>query len=259
MKVFCGCWPTRSGTLGILLCYGAIYIGGIVLLSMSLKEKYLEDWYKEYAIEKYACDKNEVVKETFWCKAMGQLNEDNQKGIRDWEVASIVILSVYILLDLIALLGTTKSSRWFLIPWIILEFLRVFAEMICTVIGIIIWAVYMDDAEDTSYMIAAGIISMMFMAMFFYFWLCVVSYFQLLKEIEEIEEIHKAGDSPMHKVKPFVPEDFDNENPYDNLSVHTTKESLGDTASLKSGALKSPTHSVRASTADVKDFEKKIE
>merc|ERR1719273_1198272 len=99
---------------------------------------------------------------------------------------------------------------------------------------------------------------MMLMAMFFYFWLCVVSYFQLLKEIEDIEEIHKV-ESPLHKVKPFVADDYDNENPYDNLSVHTTKESLGDTASLKSGALKSPTHSVRASTADVKDFEKKIE
>merc|ERR1719228_828734 len=108
--------------------------------------------------------------------------------------------------------------------------------VVCTVIGIIIWAVYMDDTEDTSYMIAAGIISMIFMAMFFYFWLCVVSYFQLLKEIEEIQ---KAADSPMHKVKPFVAEDYDNENPYDNLSVHTTKESLEDTASLKSG-VKSP-------------------
>jgi len=253
MKVFCGCWPTRSGTLGILLCYGAIYIGGIVLLSMSLEENYLEDWYKK-GYDLYACYDNEVVKDTFWCNWMKQL----LSVIRDWQIGIIVVLALYILLDLIALFGTTKSSRWPLLPWMILEFIRIFVMVVCTVIAIIIWAVYMDDTEDTSYMIAAGIISMIFMAMFFYFWLCVVSYFQLLKEIEDIEEIHKAADSPLHKVKPFVADDYDNENPYDNLSVHTTKESLEDgfeTSSLKSG-IKSPGGSIRGSTLSVKDVEK---
>jgi len=256
MKVFCGCWPTRSGTLGILLCYGAIYIGGIVLLSLSLDKNFngkgLEEWYKE-GYDKYACIENETVKDTFWCNWMKQL----QGAIRDWQIGIIVVLSVYILLDLIALFGTTKSSRWPLLPWIVLEFIRIFVMMVCTVIAIIIWAVYMDDTKDTSYMIATGIISMILMAMFFYFWLCVVSYFQLLKEIEQIEEIHKAADSPMHKVKPFVAEDgdYDNENPYDNLSVHTTKESLEDTASLESG-IKSPGLSIRGSTLHMKDVEK---
>lgn len=251
MKVFCGCWPTRSGTLGILLCYGAIYIGGIVLLSMSLEENYLKKWYQD-GYDMYACYDNEVVKDSFWCNWMKQLLGDT---IRDWQIGIIVVLSVYILLDLIALFGTTKSSRWPLLPWIVLEFIRIFVMMICTVVAIIIWAVYMDDTKDTSYMIAAGIISMIFMAMFFYFWLCVVSYFQLLKEIEEIEEIHKAADSPMHKVKPFVAEDYDNENPYDNLSVHTTRESLEDTTSLKSG-VKSPAVTLRSSTVDLKENEK---
>jgi len=254
MKVFCGCWPTRSGTLGILLCYGAIYIGGIVLLSLSLEEKFLEEKYKE-GYDAYKCYANEVIKDTFWCNWMKQL----LSVIRDWQIGIIVVLAVYILLDLIALFGTTKSSRWPLLPWMILEFIRIFVMVVCTVIAIIIWAVYMDDTEDTSYMIAAGIISMIFMAMFFYFWLCVVSYFQLLKEIEDIEEIHKAADSPLHKVKPFVADDYDNENPYDNLSVHTTKESLEDgfeTSSLKSGIPGSPGVSIRGSTLDVKDVEK---
>jgi len=251
MKVFCGCWPTRSGTLGILLCYGAIYIGGIVLLSMSLQENYLETWYQTYGIEKYDCKGNEVVADTFWCKWMGQLTGT----IRDWQIGVIVVLAVYILLDLIALIGTTKSSRWPLIGWIVLEFIRIFSMMICTIIAIIIWAVYMDDSKDTSYMIAVAVIGMMLITAFFYFWLCVVSYFQLLKEIAAIEEIHKAGDSPMHKVKPFVADEYDNENPYDNLSVHTTKESLEDRTSLKSG-IQDPIPSAQASTVDLKNIEK---
>jgi len=113
----------------------------------------------------------------------------------------------------------------------------------------------MDDSKDTSYMIAVAVIGMMLITAFFYFWLCVVSYFQLLKEIAAIEEIHKAGDSPMHKVKPFVADEYDNENPYDNLSVHTTKESLEDTTSLKSG-IQDPIPSVQASTVDLKNIEK---
>ena len=53
--------------------FQAIYIGGIVLLSMSLQENYLETWYQTYGIEKYDCKGNEVVADTFWCKWMGQL------------------------------------------------------------------------------------------------------------------------------------------------------------------------------------------
>ena len=86
-------------------------------------------------------------------------------AIRDWQIGIIVVLAVYILLDLIALIGTTKSSRWPLIGWIVLEFIRIFSMMICTIIAIIIWAVYMDDSKDTSYMIAVAVIGMMLISM----------------------------------------------------------------------------------------------
>ena len=39
--------------------------------------------------------------------------------IRDWQVGIIITLAVYILLDIIALFGTTKSSRWPLLPWMV--------------------------------------------------------------------------------------------------------------------------------------------
>ena len=59
----------------------------------------------------------------------------------------------------------------------------------------------------------------------------------------------------IQKVKPFVADEYDNENPYDNLSVHTTKESLEDTTSLKSG-IQDPIPSAQASTVDLKNIEK---
>ena len=50
-------------------------------------------------------------------------------------------------------------------------------------------------------------------------------------------------------------DEYDDENPYDNLSVHTTKESLEDTTSLKSG-IQDPIPSAQASTVDLKNIEK---
>ena len=83
-------------------------------------------------------------------------------------------MAVYIVLDLIALIGTTKSSRWPLIGWIVLEFIRIFSMMICTIIAIIIWAVYMDDSKDTSYMIAVAVIGMMLISMLFKDRICIL-------------------------------------------------------------------------------------
>ena len=104
-----------------------------------------------------------------------------------------------------------------------------------------------------------------FAAFFFYLWLCVVSYFQLLREIDQIGNIHKVGadggeGSPTHHVTPFVADGFENEegdqeNPYDNLSEHTTKESLADTVSIKSRVKSADVGSVKnpgGSTIDVK-------
>lgn len=83
-------------------------------------------------------------------------------------------------------------------------------------------------------------------------WLCVVSYFQILREIDKVTQMHTVQTSPTHhKVTPFVRTDsYDKENPYDNLSEHTTKESLDDdTVSIKSG-VKSPIKA--GSVVDVK-------
>jgi len=69
----------------------------------------------------------------------------------------------------------------------------------------------MDDSKDTSYMIAVAVIGMMLITAFFYFWLCVVSYFQLLKEIAAIEEIH-THTKAVAKKKPISSFNANNKN-----------------------------------------------
>ena len=91
---------------------------------------------------------------------------------------------------------------------------------------LIVWAIYVGENADYSHIIATGVIGagatgeytqfvflhfhinlqgfFSFLAFFYYLWLCVVSYFQLLREIDRIGNIHKVQDSPSHKVKAFT-------------------------------------------------------
>jgi len=233
MKVCCGCMSTRSGTLAILLLYLLAYIGGIVFLGVTIGNGDLEMWYKKYAVTEYQCLAKESIKDSWWCTAINDLQYD----IKTWAIVVVILLSLFLVFDLIALFGTSKGTFWPLLPWIILEFVRLATKLIIFVMVIIVWAVYLEENADESYLIATGVMGAAAIAFFFYLWLCVVSYFQLLREIDQIGKIHEVNGSPSHKVTPFVVEPYDNENPYDNLSENTRRESLAETISVKSSGV----------------------
>ena len=110
-----------------------------------------------------------------------------------------------------------------MLPWIVMEFIRLFAKVVFLIMVLIVWAIYVGENADYSHIIATGVIGagatgeytlslyfyifisiygfFSFLAFFYYLWLCVVSYFQLLREIDRIGNIHKVQDSPSHKVK----------------------------------------------------------
>jgi len=232
MKVCCGCMSTRSGTLAVLLLYLLIYIAGIIVTSIGIGNETVGTFYVENIMTKINCTKSEA----WWCQSLF----DVQYEIRSYVIVLLIMLCLFVVFDLIALFGTGRGSYWPLLPWIILEFIRLFAKVLLIIMVIIIWAMYLGESKDYSYIIATGVIGAGVTAFFYYLWLCVVSYFQLLREIDQIGNIHKVQDSPSHKVTPFVVSDYDNENPYDNMSQNTTKESLDDdVTSIKSG-VKSP-------------------
>jgi len=230
MKVCCGCLSTRSGTLAILLLYLVVYIAGIVLLSIQVGKETSQSLYTENVLQQINCTSTE----NWWCKGLTNIQYD----VKAYSIVAIIILALFVIFDLIALFGTGKGTFWPLLPWIVMEFVRLFAKLIFFIMVIIVWAIYMGEGKDTSNIIATGVIGAAVMAFFYYLWLCVVSYFQLLREIHQIGNLHKVQDSPSHKVTPFVASDYDNENPYDNMSQHTTKESLDgdDVTSVKGEA-----------------------
>ena len=51
-----------------------------------------------------------------------------------------------------------QGTFWPLLPWIVMEFVRLFAKLIFFIMVIIVWAIYMGEGEDTSNIIATGVI-----------------------------------------------------------------------------------------------------
>jgi len=242
MKVCCGCMSTRSGTLCVLLLYLVAYIAGIVLIGLKVGDQEIGPLYFTHVYKNINCSTNYLVRPTepWWCKAL----YDIQFDMRSYGIVAMIMLALSVVFDLIAVFGTAKGRYWPLLPWIVMEFIRLFAKVVFLIMVLIVWAIYVGENADYSHIIATGVIGAGATAFFYYLWLCVVSYFQLLREIDRIGNIHKVQDSPSHKVTPFMAGDYDNENPYDNMSQHTTETTTKDSdeiISVKSAAgTKSP-------------------
>lgn len=253
MKVFCGCLSTRSGTFAILFWYMVAYIGAITFCGLSLDKLYINTYYNDLVLDQYNCTGQDDFKDTWWCKFLNNLPAD----IKTVTIILIIVFALFLLFDLVALFATSRGTYWPLLPWIAVEFIRILVTSLGLIAVLIIWGVNIGDGGDTSIPIAAGIIATVVIAFFSYLWLCVVSYFQILREIDQVTILHTV-DSPRHKVTPFImdPYDTDKESPYDNLSEHTAKESLdGDTVSMRSqapAAAADPVKSPIGSTIDVK-------
>lgn len=133
--------------------------------------------------------------------------------VEDILIAAIVILSIFLITAILALFGTSKGKHWFMMPWIILEFIALAAISVSLLIVVIIFIVYLPEHMDSSGPIACGVISAAFMAFLFYLWLCVVSHFQILREVSAL------GLTNMEHVQPF-------HNEFDDQSVEETHQEV---------------------------------
>lgn len=43
-------------------------------------------------------------------------------------------------------------------PWIVVEFIRLFVSILLIVLTIVLWVIYMDASADTTFIIALGVI-----------------------------------------------------------------------------------------------------
>jgi len=204
MKTCCGCFSTKSGTFAILLLYAAAYIAAIVVISINIKGTTYQDWYKESVLDtkdwRQECTSNTEDMDTWKCKTSSNI----QYEIKGIFIGLIVAACIFFVADVVAIIGTANDLHWPILPWIIIEFIRLIAKLATLILVIILWAVNMNEGADTSYLIATSVIGAALMAFYFYVWLCVVSHFQTLKEINDLGLLDKGANGA---VLPFVADD----------------------------------------------------
>lgn len=203
MKTCCGCFSTKSGTFAVLLLYTAAYIACIVAISINLKGDKYQSWYKETVLDskEWTDECSGVDNMKLWkCETTFNLQWD----VKNIFIGLIVGCCIFFVAIIMALIGTAKDKHWPILPWIILEFIRLFFKVVILVMVIILWAVNMTEGADSSNLIATAVIGAVILAFYFYVWLCVVSHFQTIKEITDLGLLDK-GDKGA--VLPFVAED----------------------------------------------------
>ena len=53
-------------------------------------------------------------------------------------------------------------------PWIVLEFIRLFIKLLLLILTIVLWVIFMDQNADTTFIIAVGVIGTLFLSNFPY-------------------------------------------------------------------------------------------
>merc|ERR1712066_691232 len=138
--------------------------------------------------------------DTWWCKAVTSMLVDGA----DYTLGCAIAVSLILLIcAILAIYGTSSSSHWFMLPWIVAKFMILAVFLVIAVGALILINVYDVFSGDTSLAIAVGVINAAFLAFLFYCWLCVVSHFQVLREVAQL------GLDNIENVQPFKNEDDD--------------------------------------------------
>lgn len=179
MKTFCGCVSTKSGTQGIFGMYILIYIGEIIFGSMKLN---LEStgWYKSQLDLPEEC--NTDKKDAWWCQAL--INSEVVE--KEIAISKIVFNCIFMIITLIGIYGTTQDKRILLLPYLAIEFLNLLSYVAIIVAVLLVLGVYSPGDIDMTTTMAIAVLAAIFMVILFYMWLCVVSHFQSLKEVQDI-------------------------------------------------------------------------
>lgn len=172
---------TKSGTLAILGLYILMAIGGIVIDSVKISNDDFGDLQKQVEIPE-ECTPTGDKNGTWWCKII--TDEDNFE--KDCCIAMIVINIFLLIFAVIALYGTTNGKSLFMLPLIVFDFLCLLLFITVVVLVVLVLGVYSPGGVDVTTTVSVGVIGAIWTVILFYVWLCVVSHFQILREISSL-------------------------------------------------------------------------
>ena len=73
-----------------------------------------------------------------------------------------------------------------MMPFIIFEFLSLVLWIVVEVLVVLVMAVYLTTSVDITTTVSVGVIAAIWTVMMFYLWLCVVSHYQILGEVQSM-------------------------------------------------------------------------
>jgi len=199
MKTFCGCLVTKTGAMTVLVAWAIFYIAMVVKSAVDLDAGI--NFQEDLTAMKWDCATTEN-KDAWWCKALISMLVD---GV-DYTLACVIAICLILLIcSILAVYGTSSSSHWFMLPWIVSKFMILAVFLTAGIGALILINVYDVFKGDTSLAIAVGVIVAAFLAFLFYCWLAVVSHFQILREVAQL------GLDSIENVQPFKNEDDDDD------------------------------------------------
>lgn len=218
---------TKSGAMTVLLLYMISYIAGLVYCAIQVNKDKFKIWLtEETAKESMNCLAG-LHKDVWWCKEGMKMVEDINKVL----IALIVYLALLIVAAIVAVFGTSKGYPWLILPWICLKIGLMAMLGALAVMVVVLMGIYKSNTTKTGDIIASGVCVAVVGAFTTYVWLCVVSYFQALREVSKL-----GLNKDMEHVVPFENEDHYNDG-YDSEDEYGMKNDLDDDGAEKTDSL----------------------
>lgn len=184
MKTCCGCYSTKSGTFIICFLYSALYLTGITMCAIYLGKIDSGGMRETLGLTKVPeeCKDASDDDPTWWCK----IAKDSKQTERSATVVKLVINSVLLVVTILTLVATCLGNRWLMLPFIVLEFLVMMGMALMVIFVAVVLGVYQPGDVDITTAIATAVVGVLVVGLFFYLWLCVVSHYQILGEIDQL-------------------------------------------------------------------------
>jgi len=188
MKTFCGCLSVKGGSQAILGFYLLLNVGLVILGAMKLAGEDWESTMGKIDESPRNCNETADYKETWWCQMV--------QGIETVEfttaIVSLVWCCVNLVITIIGIYGATSDKSCPMLPYLIFEFMNWLIMAVWIGMIAMVLLIYNPSKVDMTTSISMTAAAIMFLVLLLYFWLCVVSHYQSLREIESLakDKVH---------------------------------------------------------------------
>jgi len=180
MKTFCGCVSTKTGSLAILGLYLLLALAEIVISSLKIDSGTYGEIKAGFEMPG-ECN-NTDNNNTWWCKVIR--NDDNME--RDTLIAKICISVIMLVTSFVGFIGVSYDKPKIILPFIIFEFLNILLWISLVVLTVLVLGVYLTTTVDITTTVSVAVIAAIWVVIMLYVWLCVVSHYQILGEVQSM-------------------------------------------------------------------------